>query len=275
MTDLAVLSSTENSFTERRSLDEHAERHAGPYVDPSRVSEMGRGVIPNRGSEAGLPKSVFALKPSRMTDVSNLAVCVVDNEESILDSLRFLIEQERLTVRTFASAFEFLEAWDPNKMGCLILDVRMPGMSGLELQIEMERRGIRIPTIFITGFGDVQLAVQCMKRGALDYLIKPLNHPSLLERIHEALRIEAIERREAIGRENYRKRFNSLTPKEQEVAPMVEKGLTSNEIAALLNTKVRTVEAHRQNILLKMGCKNVAELVRLLTLKSLPDHDQG
>lgn len=202
-----------------------------------------------------------------------LMVCIVDNEAAIRDSLAFLIESEQIPVATYASAREFLETWDITRTGCLVVDIRMPGMSGLELQMELTRRNTQVPMIIITGFGDVQLAVQAMKRGAFDFFEKPIHHELLLERLHQALAQETAARQETAQKLEFQRRYALLSPKERQVLDLVVQGKTSLEIASALNCAPKTVEVHRTNIYTKMRCKNLAVIVRMMMLKRIVDTD--
>ncbi len=200
-----------------------------------------------------------------------LMVCIVDNEAAIRDSLAFLIESEQIPVATYASAREFLDTWDITRTGCLVVDIRMPGMSGLELQMELTKRNMKVPMIIITGFGDVQLAVQAMKRGAFDFFEKPIHHELLLERLHQALAQETAARQETAEKQEFQRRYDLLSPKEREVLDHVVEGETSQEIATLLKCAPKTVEVHRSNIYTKMRCKNIAVIVRMMMLKRIAD----
>ena len=200
-----------------------------------------------------------------------LIVCIVDNDAAIRDSLGFLIESEQIPVATFASAREFLETWDIKRTGCLVVDIRMPGMSGLELQIELIRQGIQVPIIIITGFGDVQLAVQAMKRGAFDFFEKPIHHQLLLDRLRQALAEETATRKESAEKAEFQRRYATLSPKERQVLELVVAGKTSLQIAAALKCAPKTVEVHRTSIYTKMGCKNLADVVRMALLERVVD----
>lgn len=175
-----------------------------------------------------------------------------------------MIESEQIPVATFASAREFLDNWEPERTGCLIVDIRMPFMSGLELQAELSRRNIRVPMIIVTGFGDVQMAVQAMRKGAFDFFEKPIHHQLLLDRIHQALEAEGAARLESRQRIEYQRRYESLTPAQKEVLMRVVQGQTSQEISDALGCKQKTVEAHRKGVYSKLGCKNLAVAVAMV-----------
>jgi two-component system response regulator FixJ len=230
-------------------------------------------IVPRRDSP--LEKTGFAKPDSAewVIEPERLMVCVVDNDAAIRDSLCFLIESEQIPVASFASAREFLDTWDIKRTGCLVVDIRMPGMSGLELQTELTKRNTQVPMIIITGFGDVQLAVQAMKRGAFDFFEKPIHHELLLERLHQALAKESAARQETAEKLEFQRRYALLSPKERQVLDLVVQGKTSLEIAAGLNCAPKTVEVHRTNIYTKMGCKNLAVVVRMMMLQRVVDPD--
>lgn len=206
-------------------------------------------------------------------DPDALMVCIVDNDAAIRDSLSFLIESERIPVATYGSAREFLDTWNVQKTGCLVVDIRMPGMSGLELQAELARQGSTVPMIIITGFGDVQMAVQAMKRGAFDFFEKPIHHQLLLDRLNQALSQEAAARKEARQKAEFQKRYASLSPMQKEVLAQVVQGRTSVEISDAFGCAQKTVEVHRTNIYNKMGCRNLAVIVRMMMLQRVIDED--
>lgn len=222
------------------------------------------------GKKPPAAKASRSIAPARPKP---LRACIIDNESAIRDSLSFLIESDQIPVETFASAREFLENWDIARTGCLIVDIRMPGMDGLDLQAELTRRGITIPLIFITGYGEVQLAVQAMKRGAFDFFEKPINHPLLLDRLNIALAKESSARREAAQKLEYQRRLEQLSPKERRILDLVSQGKTSGEISLELDCACKTVEVHRASIYGKMECKNLAVLVRMVTSGRVDESD--
>lgn len=228
-------------------------------------------VAPRKEHDLSSPMAKPGLtKPSLATTEAEsepLMVCIVDNDAAIRDSLSFLIESDQIPVATFASAREFLDTWDIDRTGCLVVDIRMPGMGGLELQMELTRRNMQVPMIIITGFGDVQLAVQAMKRGAFDFFEKPIRHELLLDRLHQALAKETAARQETAEKLEFQRRYALLSPKERQVLDLVVEGKTSLEIASSLNCAPKTVEVHRTNIYTKMRCKNLAVIVRMMMLK--------
>jgi two-component system response regulator FixJ len=194
----------------------------------------------------------------------NPVVFVVDDDEAICESLRLLIGDIGLEVRTFPSAGQFLSEYDSLQPGCLVLDVRMSGMSGLELQAKLRERGWHIPTIIITGHGDVPMAVEAMKAGAMDFIEKPFRDQVLLDSIQKAIDLDARTRREWQERRNVQSRLQLLTRREREVMDRLIAGKTNKSIAFELGISQKTVDFHRANILEKTGVGCVVELVRLL-----------
>jgi len=191
-------------------------------------------------------------------------VFVVDDDEGVRNSLRFLLKSVGLTTRTLSSAAEFLESYKPTQPGCLVLDVRMPGMSGLELQQHLNVQGAIIPVIFITGHGDVPMAVEAMQHGAFDFLQKPFRDQELIDRIQRALERDA-RNRAALGQhERIRQRIESLTPREREVLTLMAQGRPNKVMAAELGVSQRTVEIHRARVMEKSGAASLAQLVRMV-----------
>ncbi|MFZ0498360.1 MAG: response regulator transcription factor [Steroidobacteraceae bacterium] len=191
-------------------------------------------------------------------------VFVVDDDESVRSSLRFLLRTAALESRAFGSAAEFLGSYDPAQPGCLLLDVRMPGMSGLELQLELNLRGAIIPVIFITGHGDIPMAVEAMRHGAHDFLQKPFRDDDLIERIQRALAKDAQARSGLEGHQAIRARLESLTPREREVLALMVHGKPNKVMAHELGVSQRTVEIHRARVMGKSGAASLAELVRMV-----------
>jgi RNA polymerase sigma factor (sigma-70 family) len=189
---------------------------------------------------------------------------VVDDDEAMRNSLAWLIESEGLRVETFDSAQSFLAACYPGRAGCLLLDVRMPGMSGLELQEHLRHRQMRLPVIIITGHGDVPMAVRAMKAGAVDFIEKPFDDETLLATIQRALELDAYQRSQQAGRAEIAARLAQLTPREHEVMLMVTDGMSNKEIANELGVSAKTVEAHRARVMEKMEARSLAELVRMV-----------
>jgi two-component system response regulator FixJ len=195
---------------------------------------------------------------------SSPTVFVVDDDESVRGSLRFLLRSAGLESRAFGSAPEFLGAYDPAQPGCLVLDVRMPGMSGLELQQELNLRGAVIPVIFITGHGDIPMAVEAMQHGAHDFLQKPFRDEDLIERVRRALAKDAKARAALEEHKVIREHLDSLTPREREVLALMARGKPNKIMAHELGVSQRTVEIHRARVMEKSGASSLAELVRMV-----------
>ena len=193
-----------------------------------------------------------------------VTVYIVDDDEAVRSALRFLIRSVGLQAQVFASAPEFLAAYDPRHPGCLLLDVRMPGMSGLELQQELNQRGAPIPVVFITGHGDVPMVVEAMQQGAFDFLQKPFRDQDLLDRVHRALARDADSRARLAGRAGILARLATLTPRETEVMRLVTRGKANKVVGAELGVSQRTVEIHRAHVMQKMRASSLAELVRMV-----------
>jgi FixJ family two-component response regulator len=191
-------------------------------------------------------------------------VFVVDDDEGVRNSLRFLLKSVGLATDALASASEFLAAYKPNQPGCLVLDVRMPGMSGLELQQQLNLRGAVIPVIFITGHGDIAMAVEAMQQGAFDFLQKPFRDQDLIDRIQRALERDARNRAALNQHARIRERLDSLTPREREVLALMTRGQPNKIMAAELGVSQRTVEIHRARVMEKSGAASLAQLVRMV-----------
>jgi FixJ family two-component response regulator len=191
-------------------------------------------------------------------------VFVVDDDASVRDSLQLLMRSVDLRAETFASAAEFLEAYDPARSGCLVLDVRMPGMSGLVLQDRLEAIGATLPIIFLTAHGDVPMAVQAVRHGAIDFIQKPFRDQDLLDRIQRAIEQDIDRRQERAYKEEVDHRIASLTARERQVMEMVAVGKANKVIAADLGLSQRTVEIHRAHAMQKMQAESVPHLVRML-----------
>ena len=201
-------------------------------------------------------------------------VFVVDDDEGVRDSLRFLLKSVGLTARTLGSAAEFLAGYDPQQTGCLVLDVRMPATSGLELQQQLNVRGAMIPVIFITGHGDIPMAVEAMQHGAFDFLQKPFRDQDLIDRIQKALAKDAANRAAIKQHDEIRARFASLTPREHEVMVLMARGMPNKLMAAELGVSQRTVEIHRARVMEKSGAGSLAHLVRMfLDLEAEPHRE--
>lgn len=194
---------------------------------------------------------------------NEIRVHVIDDDEAVRDSISMLLETVDLPHALYASAREFLDRLTPEVSGCLVVDIRMPGMSGLELQEELNARQIGLPLIFITGHGDVPMAVEAMRRGALDFIRKPFREQDLLDRINEALDAEQAGRAARIARSEMKARYETLSPREQEVFGRVADGQANKVIAIELGISERTVEIHRAQVMKKMSARTLAQLVRM------------
>jgi two-component system response regulator FixJ len=191
-------------------------------------------------------------------------VFIVDDDEAVRNSLRLLLKSVGLVPAAMGSAREFLQKHDPTQPGCLVLDVRMPEMSGLELQEQLNLLGAVIPVIFITGHGDVPMAVEAMQAGAFDFLQKPFRDQDLIDRIQRALEKDRTNRAVLDERAVIRQRLESLTPREREVLDMVASGKPNKIMASDLGVSQRTVEIHRARVMEKMGATSLAQLVRMV-----------
>jgi FixJ family two-component response regulator len=187
----------------------------------------------------------------------------VDDDAAVLKSLTRLLRSARLKVLAFGSPQEFLERHDPHAPGCLVLDLAMPGWNGLELQAALAAKGSAIPIIFLTGHGDIPTSVQAMKRGALDFLTKPVNDADLLQAVQAAIEKDRTARRARAELEDIQARLDSLTPREREVLTHVVAGQLNKQTAADLGTVEKTIKVHRARVMEKMKVDSVAELVRL------------
>jgi FixJ family two-component response regulator len=210
-----------------------------------------------------------------MPNEASPLVYVVDDDPSVRNALRRLLGSVGLQVRTFASARDFLCEDHADVPSCLVLDVRMPGMSGLDLQRELTAAGLAIPIIFITGHGDVPMSVRAMKAGAVDFLPKPFNDQQLLDAIRAALERAAATRAREAELEALRRRLDTVTPREREVLALVVTGMLNKQIAAQLGTAEKTVKVHRARLMAKMEADSLASLVRMadrLGIRARPQH---
>jgi FixJ family two-component response regulator len=191
-------------------------------------------------------------------------VFIVDDEEAVRDSIALLLRSVGIRSRTFADAREFLDSYQPAEPGCLVLDIRMPRMGGMEVQQELNRRGWGIPVIFVTGHGDVPMAVEAMRAGAVDFLQKPFKDDELIRRVQKALEQDARLREQLSSAGQVRSRFDSLTPREREIAERLADGAANKVIAIDLGLSERTVELHRAHVMQKMGARGLAQLVQMV-----------
>ncbi len=202
----------------------------------------------------------MALQPA----VQDPTVFIVDDDDAVRESLAFLMKSIGQKTETFPNAQAFLDVWNTNRGGCLVLDIRMPGMSGLELQDKLRDLGSILPIIFITGHGDVPMAVKAIKAGAADFVQKPFRDQELIDRIGEVLDEDVQARAEKLQRTEILKRMASLTEREKEVMEQVVDGKANKVVAVDLNVSQRTVEIHRANVMEKMKARSLAQLVRLV-----------
>ena len=193
----------------------------------------------------------------------NPTVFVVDDGPAMRESLRWLLEAVGLSVETYASPEEFLEHFDASKPGCLLLDVKMPSMNGLEVQQELTARGALTPIIFLTAYGDVPLAVRACQAGALDFIEKPFSDDVLLTAIRKALAKDRLVRRRRMDEVEFAERTSLLTPRERDVMTRVMAGKTNKDMAWELGVSPRTIEVHRGRLMTKLKADSVADLVRL------------
>lgn len=196
-------------------------------------------------------------------------IFVVDDDAAMRDSLTQLLEAAGLEVETHAAGPDFLAAYAENRPGCLLLDMAMPGMTGLEVQAALKSRGFAIPILFLTGHGDIPLTVRALQAGAVDFLEKPIQGTTLLDRVQRALRLDEEMRLAEDRVQAIQQRFERLSVREREVMALMVSGLTSKEIARELGISPRTVEVHRTHVMHKMAATNLPELVNMATVCKL------
>jgi RNA polymerase sigma factor (sigma-70 family) len=197
-------------------------------------------------------------------------VFVVDDDAAVRDAIKNLLESVGIRVETFVSGAEFLAKTRADAPSCLILDVRLPGMSGLEFQRELIAAGVEIPIIFITGHGDIPITVQAMKAGAVDFLTKPFREQELLDAIHKAVDRDRQRREQTADVAKLRQRYEQLTPREREVLVLVVQGLLNKQIASELGTSETTVKIHRGQVMKKMQAESLPDLVRMAEKVCIP-----
>ena len=204
-----------------------------------------------------------------MTELPSI-VFVVDDDASVRNALKSLIRSVGLQVDLFGSAQEFLQSKRPNAPSCLILDIRLPGISGLDFQRKLTETNNPIPIIFITGHGDIPMSVRAMKGGAVEFLTKPFRDQDLLDAIHVALERDRARRQREDEIATLKDRFEWLTPREREVLPLVVSGLPNKQIADKIGTSETTVKVHRGQLMRKMGADSLPELVRMAERIGIP-----
>lgn len=207
-----------------------------------------------------------------MTDEQT--VYIVDDDEDIRDGFSLLLDTVGQRHEVYSSAIEFLDAFHCDMYGCLVLDIRMPRMSGLELQQKLNEQGSLLPIIFITGHGDIPMAVEAMRRGALDFVRKPFREQNVLDRINEALDLDAGKRKNLLGQQQVMQRMEGLSDREREVLELVALGKMNKAIAFDLGISERTVEVHRAHVMEKLGVETLAQLVRFkIAAEAIADSD--
>jgi len=197
-----------------------------------------------------------------MSDLNSI-VFVVDDDPLVRDSVADLLSSAGFMVRTFGSATEFIQSKRPDISACLILDVELPGLSGLDLQVELAKSGVEIPIIFLTGRGDIPMSVRAMKAGAMEFLTKPFSGPKLFDTVKQALVCDGELRRQRSETLDLRERLGTLTPRERQVLALVVAGLLNKQIAGELGTTELTIKVHRGRVMRKMHAASLADLVRM------------
>jgi FixJ family two-component response regulator len=209
---------------------------------------------------------------SRTTPESHIGqvVFVVDDDAAIRDAVTDLLDSVGVTARSFSSAEEFKQAWRREDSGCLLLDARLPGISGVEFQEQMRIGGSELPIVFMTGHGDIPMVRKVMKAGAVEFLVKPFQKEELLRAVREAFALDRRRREEDAVKREVRARIDSLTPREREVMAMVTAGLLNKQIAATLHISEVMVKTHRRNMMDKMQANSLAALVKLCERAQIP-----
>jgi len=196
-------------------------------------------------------------------------ICVIDDDSSVREALSSLFRSMGLRVKLYGSAAEFFESALPAEAGCLVLDIRMPGLSGLDFQDRLVKANIHLPIIFMTGHGDIPMSVRAMKAGAVDFLTKPFRDQDILDAIRLGLERDRARREDEKASSDVRARLATLTPREQEVMAFVTAGLMNKQIAAEMQLAEITVKLHRASVMRKMGADTVADLVRMVTIEGI------
>jgi FixJ family two-component response regulator len=224
------------------------------------------------GEKRDARRDVFFRAPSspirpiaegKLRTSSSVVVHIVDDDKAVRESLEDLLRSMDYQVALYGSAGEFLEVELPDSPACLVLDVRLPGTNGLELQEYLTRLNIRLPVILMTGFGDVPMCVKAMKAGAVDFLMKPIRHQDLLDAVAAAIRLDQDRRQEMAQIAQLRERYALLTPRERQVTALVASGLMNKQVASELSISEVTVKMHRSSAMRKLGAKSVARLARI------------
>ncbi len=205
--------------------------------------------------------------------MKSMTVFIIDDDMGLRSSLALLLETDKLQSASFASADAFLAACGPNPQGCLILDVRMPGMSGLQLQDELALRHIQLPIIFLTAFADIPMTVGAIRKGALDLITKPVNGAVLLARVHSALETNRLQREASAARALFEARLLKLTQREREVLVLALSSMPNKTISSELGISVRTIEGHRSHIFLKLDIDSLVELAQQAASVGMPLSD--
>lgn len=200
----------------------------------------------------------------------NPIVLVIDDDPDVREGLRALLQSVNLESRAYTSAPEFFRSKLPDQVSCLILDVRLPGLGGLDFQAELAKVNVNIPIIFITGYGDIPMSVKAMKAGAVEFLTKPVREQDLLDAVREALDRDRKRRKSDEEIHELRTRYNALSRREQEVMSLVAAGLMNKQVAAEIGIVEVTVKVHRHNIMKKLGAKSLADLVRMADALGIP-----